>query len=54
MLDTSKFYPTALGEWDAVKQGVIKAEQNALTGADVRAELDALQADIVAQAEAAK
>ena len=54
VLDTSKFYPTALGEWDAVKQGVIKAEQNALTGADVRAELDALQADIVAQAEAAK
>ncbi len=53
VLDTSKFYPTSLGEWDAVKQGVIKAEQNALTGADVRAELDALQADIVAQAEAA-
>ncbi len=54
VLDSSKFYPTSLGEWDAVKQGVIKAEQNALTGADVRAELDALQADIVAQAEAAK
>ncbi len=53
VLDSSKFYPTSLGEWDAVKQGVIKAEQNALTGADVRAELDALQADIVAQAEAA-
>ena len=53
VLDTSKFYPTSLGEWDAVKQGVIKAEQNALTGADVREELDALQADIVAQAEAA-
>ena len=53
VLDSSKFYPTSLGEWDAVKQGVIKAEQNALTGADVREELDALQADIVAQAEAA-
>lgn len=53
VLDSSKFYPSALGEWDAVKQGVIKAEQNALTGADVREELDALQADIVAQAEAA-
>ena len=33
-------------EWDQVKQGVIAAEQNALTGADVQAELDALQAEL--------
>ena len=44
VLNSCQFYPTAKGEWDQVKQGVIAAEQNALTGADVRAELDALQA----------
>ena len=32
---------------DQVKQGVIAAEQNALTGASVQAELDALQAALV-------
>ncbi len=53
VLDSCQFYPTAKGEWDAVKQGVIAAEQNALTGASVQEELDALQADIQAQADAA-
>ncbi len=47
VLNSCQFYPTAKGEWDQVKQGVIAAEQNALTGADVRAELDALQASLV-------
>ena len=42
-----QFYPTAKAEWDQVKQGVIAAEQNALTGADIQAELDALQAELV-------
>ena len=42
-----QFYPTAKAEWDQVKQGVIAAEQNALTGADIQDELDALQADLV-------
>ena len=42
-----QFYPTAKAEWDQVKQGVIAAEQNALTGASVQAELDALQAALV-------
>ena len=46
MLDTFHTYPTAKAEWDQVKQGVIAAEQNALTGADVQAELDALQAEL--------
>lgn len=43
VLNTSKFYPTDKAEWDAVKQGVIAAEQAALKGNDVREELDALQ-----------
>ncbi len=47
VLNSCQFYPTAKAEWDQVKQGVIAAEQNALTGADVRAELDALQASLV-------
>ena len=46
VLDSCKFYPTAKGEWDQVKQGVIAAEQAALNGADVKAELDALQAEL--------
>ena len=41
-----KFYPTSMAEWAQVRQGVTTVEQNALTGADVRAELDALQAEI--------
>ena len=46
VLGTCQFYPAAKAEWDQVKQGVIAAEQNALTGADVQAELDALQAEL--------
>ena len=47
VLGGCQFYPTAKAEWDQVKQGVIAAEQNALTGADVQAELDALQAELM-------
>jgi len=46
VLGGAKFYPSSLAEWNDVRQGVITAEQNCLTGADVRAELDALQAAI--------
>ena len=46
VLDSCQFYPTAKAEWDQVKQGVIAAEQNALAGGDVRAELDGLQAQL--------
>ena len=47
VLNSCKFYSTAKAEWDQVKQGVISVEQKALTGADVRTELDALQAQLV-------
>ena len=47
VLDSCQFYPTAKAEWDAVKQGVIAAEQAALTGADIQAELDKLQTSLV-------
>ena len=47
VLATCQFYPAAKAEWDQVKQGVIAAEQAALTGADVQAELDALQAALM-------
>ena len=47
VLDSCQFYPTAKAEWDQVKQGVIAAEQNALTGADIQEELDALQTQLV-------
>ena len=43
VLGGCQFYPTAKAEWDQVKQGVITAEQNALTGASIKDELDALQ-----------
>ena len=46
VLESCQFYPTAKAEWDQVKQGVIAAEQNALTGADIQEELDALQAEL--------
>lgn len=46
IVGSCKFYPTAKAEWADVKQGVIKAEQNALLGNDVKAELDSLQAEI--------
>ena len=47
VLGSCQFYPAAKAEWDQVKQGVIAAEQNALTGADIQTELDALQAALV-------
>ena len=47
VLGTCQFYPAAKAEWDQVKQGVIAAEQAALTGADIQTELDALQAALV-------
>ena len=47
VLGTCQFYPAAKAEWDQVKQGVIAAEQAALTGADIQAELDALQAALI-------
>ena len=46
VLAGAKFYPTAMAEWDQVKQGVIAVEQDGLTGGDVQAGLDALQAQI--------
>ncbi|MBR5968733.1 MAG: extracellular solute-binding protein, partial [Lachnospiraceae bacterium] len=46
VLGGCQFYPVAKDEWDQVKQGVINAEQKALTGADIRAELDALQDEL--------
>ena len=46
VLGGCQFYPTAKAEWDQVKQGVIAAEQNALTGSDIQEELDALQAEL--------
>ena len=46
VLDSCQFYPTALDNWDAIKQGVIDVEQQALTGGDVKALLDDLQAKI--------
>ena len=36
----------SITEWNAVKQGVINVEQNALTGGDVKALLDELQASL--------
>ena len=47
VLGSCKFYPTAKAEWDQVKQGVIAAEQSALTGADIQEELDALQESLL-------
>lgn len=46
VLDSCKFYPTSMSNWDAVKQGVIKVEQEALLGGDVATLLDALQAEV--------
>ena len=47
VLGNAKFYSTAKDGWDTVKQGVIAAEQAALEGADIKAELDKLQAELV-------
>ena len=46
VLDSAKFYPVTKAEWNDVKQGVIAVEQSALTGGDVRALLDELQAKV--------
>jgi len=46
VLDGCQFYPTAKAEWIDVKQGVTNVEQSALTGGDVKALLDELQAKI--------
>ena len=47
VLNTCQFYPTAKAEWDQVKQGVIKVEQDALAGGTgVKEGLDALQAEL--------
>ncbi|MBR3294330.1 MAG: extracellular solute-binding protein [Oscillospiraceae bacterium] len=46
VLATCQFYPAAKAEWDQVKQGVIAAEQAALSGADIQAELDKLQTEL--------
>ena len=46
VLGGCQFYPTAKDEWDQVKQGVIAVEQSALTGGDVQALLDELQAEL--------
>lgn len=47
ILNTCKFYPTAKAEWDQVKQGVIKAEQDALAkDKSAKDALDALQKEV--------
>ena len=46
VLGGAQFYPTAKAEWIDVKQGVTNVEQSALTGGDVKALLDELQAKI--------
>ena len=47
VLSSCQFYPTAKTEWDQVKQGVIAAEQRALTGSSIADELASLQASLV-------
>ena len=46
IVGSCKFYPTAKAEWADVKQGVIRVEQEALLGGDVKELLDGLQAEI--------
>ena len=46
VLDGAKFYPRAEAKWNDVKQGVINAQQSALTGSDIKTLLDNLQAEI--------
>ena len=46
VLGSAQFYPTAKAEWIDVKQGVTNVEQSALTGGNVKALLDELQAKI--------
>ena len=49
VLDSAKFYPQTDPKWVDVKQGVIKAEQDALTGGDIEALLGELQAQLTAK-----
>ncbi len=49
VLGGAKFYPTSLACWDQIKQGVIKVEQEALAGGDVRTLLDKLQEEVAAK-----
>ena len=46
IVGSCKFYPVAEAAWADVKQGVIKAKQNALLGESVKEQLDNLQAEI--------
>ena len=46
VLGGAQFYPTAEAKWNDVKQGVINAQQSALTGGDIQVLLDELQAQI--------
>ena len=46
IVGSCKFYPVAKAEWDDVKTGIIRAEQEALLGGNVKELLDNLQAEI--------
>lgn len=46
IIGSCKFYPVAKAEWADVKQGVIRVEQEALLGGDVKTLLDDLQDEI--------
>ncbi len=46
IVGSCKFYPVAKAEWDDVKTGIIRAEQEALLGGNVQELLDNLQAEI--------
>ena len=47
IVGSCKFYPVAKAEWDDVKTGIIRVEQEALLGGNVKELLDNLQAEIV-------
>ena len=46
IVGSCKFYPVAKAEWDDVKTGIIRVEQEALLGGNVKELLDNLQAEI--------
>ena len=46
ILGSCRFYPADKAEWPAVRQGITAVEQLALIGGDIRAGLDALQAEV--------
>jgi multiple sugar transport system substrate-binding protein len=46
IVGSCKFYPVAKAEWDDVKTGIIRVEQEALLGGNVKELLDGLQAEI--------